>query len=75
MVGTAGATRYGYGKDRQPFLTKEPKLLLNDNNAGKPEGIEFMIGRRPSAAFGNSIGAAFHGVSEPPTGGRSPAAR
>ncbi len=38
------------------FLTKEPKLLLNDNNAGKPEGIHLMIGRRPCAAFGNSTG-------------------
>ena len=47
---------YGYGKDGKPFLTKEPKLLLNDNNAGKPEGIHEMIGRRPYAAFGNSTG-------------------
>ena len=46
VVGTAGGTKYGYGKDGKPFLTKEPKLLLNDNNAGKPEGIHFMIGRR-----------------------------
>ena len=29
------------------MLTKEPKLLLNDNKAGKPEGIHLMIGRRP----------------------------
>ena len=56
MVGTAGGTKYGYGKDGKPFLTKEPKLLLNDNNAGKPEGIHLMIGRRPYAAFGNSPG-------------------
>jgi haloacid dehalogenase-like hydrolase len=56
IVGTAGATKYGYAKDGKPFLTKEPKLLLNDNNAGKPEGIYFMIGRRPYAAFGNSTG-------------------
>ncbi len=56
MVGTAGATKYGYGKDGKPFLTKEPKLLLNDNNAGKPEGIHLMIGRRPHMAFGNSTG-------------------
>ena len=56
VVGTAGATKYGYGKDGKPFLTKEPKLLLNDNNAGKPEGIHMMIGRRPYAAFGNSTG-------------------
>jgi phosphoglycolate phosphatase-like HAD superfamily hydrolase len=56
VVGTAGATTYGYGKDGKPFLTKDPKLLLNDNNAGKPEGIHLEIGRRPVAAFGNSPG-------------------
>ncbi len=56
VVGTAGGTKYGYGKDGKPFLTKEPKVLLNDNNAGKPEGIHLMIGRRPYAAFGNSTG-------------------
>ena len=56
VVGTAGGTKYGCGKDGKPFLTKEPKLLLNDNFAGKPEGIHLMIGRRPHAAFGNSPG-------------------
>ena len=56
VVGSAGATKYGYGKDGKPFLTKEPKLLLNDNNAGKPEGIHLMIGRRPIVAVGNSTG-------------------
>jgi phosphoserine phosphatase len=56
VVGTAGGTKYGYDKAGKPFLTKEPKLLLNDNNAGKPEGIHLMIGRRPSVAFGNSTG-------------------
>ena len=56
MVGTPGGTKYGYDKSGKPFLTKEPKLLLNDNNAGKPEGIHLMIGRRPYAAFGNSTG-------------------
>jgi len=56
VVGTAGGTKYGYGKDGKPFLTKEPKLLLNDNDAGKPQGIHLMIGRRPYAAFGNSTG-------------------
>jgi hypothetical protein len=40
----------------KPFLTKEPKLLLNDDKAGKVESIHLMIGRRPYAAFGNSIG-------------------
>ena len=56
VVGTAEGTKYGYDKDGKPFLTKEPKLLLNDNDAGKPEGIHLEIGRRPRAAFGNSTG-------------------
>jgi phosphoserine phosphatase len=56
VVGTAGGTKYGYDTSGKPFLTKEPKLLLNDNDAGKPEGIHLMIGRRPYAAFGNSTG-------------------
>ena len=56
VVGTAGSTKFGYAKDGKPFLTKEPKLLLNDDKAGKPEGINLMIGRRPYAAFGNSTG-------------------
>jgi hypothetical protein len=56
VVGSAGAVKFGYDKDGKPILTKEPKLLLNDNDAGKPEGIHLMIGRRPVAAFGNSTG-------------------
>ena len=56
VVGTAAGTKYGYDKNRKPILIKEPKLLLNDNYAGKPEGIHLMIGRRPYAAFGNSTG-------------------
>ena len=56
VVGSALGTKYGYDKAGKPIITKEPKLLLNDNNAGKPEGIHLMIGRRPYAAFGNSTG-------------------
>ena len=56
VVGTMGGTKFSYDKNGKPFLTKEPKLLLNDDNAGKPEGIHLMIGRRPRAAFGNSDG-------------------
>jgi len=56
VVGTAGVTKYGYDKAGKPFLLKEPKLLLNDDKAGKPEGIHLMIGRRPHFAFGNSDG-------------------
>jgi phosphoserine phosphatase len=56
VVGTVSGTKYGYAPNGRPFLTKEPRLLLNDNNAGKAEGIHLMIGRRPYAAFGNSTG-------------------
>ncbi len=56
VVGSAGDTTYGYAKDGKPILTKDPKLLLNNDNAGKPEGIHLQIGRRPHAAFGNSSG-------------------
>lgn len=56
VVGSVGGTTYGYAKSGRPILTKEPKLLLNDDKAGKPEGIHLMIGRRPYAAFGNSSG-------------------
>ena len=56
VVGSALGTKFGYDKNGKPFLTKDPKLLLNDNYAGKPEGIHLEIGRRPRAAFGNSTG-------------------
>jgi phosphoglycolate phosphatase-like HAD superfamily hydrolase len=56
VMGTAGIVKYMYAKDGKPFLFKEPKLLLNDDFTGKPEGIHLMIGRRPYAAFGNSTG-------------------
>jgi len=56
VVGTAGSTKFAYDENGRPFLTKEAKLVLNDNNAGKAEGIYLMIGRRPHAAFGNSTG-------------------
>jgi phosphoglycolate phosphatase-like HAD superfamily hydrolase len=56
VVGTAAATEFGYDAAGTPILTKVPKLLLNDDKAGKPEGIHLMIGRRPVAAFGNSVG-------------------
>jgi len=56
VVGSAGATHFGYDKSGKPNLVKVPKLLLNDDSAGKPEGIHLMIGRRPVAAIGNSIG-------------------
>jgi phosphoglycolate phosphatase-like HAD superfamily hydrolase len=56
VVGTMGGVSYQYTADGRPILIKEPKLLLNDDNAGKPEGIHLMIGRRPQFAIGNSTG-------------------
>jgi hypothetical protein len=56
VVGSAGGTKFSYDATGRPMLTKEPTLLLNDNDAGKPEGIHLVIGRRPHLAFGNSTG-------------------
>jgi len=56
VVGSMGGVKFSYDASGKPILTKEPKLLLNDDHAGKPEGIHLMIGRRPHAAFGNSVG-------------------
>jgi hypothetical protein len=56
VLGTAGRVKYEYGANGQPLLVKLPEVMLVDDKTGKPEGIHFMMGRRPSAAFGNSIG-------------------
>ena len=54
VAGTAQAIKYGYDKDQRPILTKEPKLVLDNLEAGKIENFWLMYGRRPYAAFGNS---------------------
>jgi phosphoglycolate phosphatase-like HAD superfamily hydrolase len=56
VIGTAGAVKYVYPNDGTPHLVKLPKMIVNDNDAGKPEAIHLEIGRRPFAAFGNSTG-------------------
>ncbi len=56
IIGSAGGTKFTYAKDGKPYLIRDPRSLLNDNYAGKAEGIHLMIGRRPRAAFGNSVG-------------------
>jgi hypothetical protein len=70
VVGSMGGVKYSYDKDGKPVLTKEPKLLINDNNAGKPEAIHGLIGRRPIIAFGNSTGD--QQMLEYTTGGYTP---
>ena len=47
VVGSAGGVKNGYDKSGKPFLTKEPKLLLNDNYAGKPEEVRVRRHHRP----------------------------
>jgi hypothetical protein len=39
-----------------PLLTKEPNLLLNDDNAGKPESINLMMAGGPTQRLENSDG-------------------
>ncbi len=55
MTGTAGGLGASHAADGRPLLINEPKLILDDNYAGKPESIH-PIGRRPIFASGNSTG-------------------
>ncbi len=55
VIGSSIATKYGMANGK-PELTRLPKLFFNDNNAGKAIGIDLFIGKRPTAAFGNSTG-------------------
>jgi len=56
VMGTATKVKYQYGPDNKPLLVKLPDVLILDDKTGKPEGINLVIGRKPNAAFGNSIG-------------------
>ncbi len=55
VVGSSIATKYEY-QNGKPVLMREPKIFFIDDGAGKPTGINLFIGKRPYAAFGNSIG-------------------
>ena len=55
VIGSALTTKYEY-KDGTGILMREPKLLLDNDLAGKPEDIYLFLGRHPKAAFGNSSG-------------------
>ena len=54
VAGSAQPLKYGYDKDGRPVLTREPKLMLDNLEAGKIENFWLLYGRRPYAAFGNS---------------------
>ena len=54
VAGTEQAFQYGYGPGHRPILTRQPKLILDNLEAGKIENFWLVFGRRPFAAFGNS---------------------
>ena len=55
VVGSSIKTKFEM-RDGKPVLVRLPELNFNDDQAGKPVGINRHIGRRPIAAFGNSRG-------------------
>jgi len=55
VVGSSMKTKFEL-RDGTPVLVRLPELSFNDDKGGKPVGINQHIGRRPIAAFGNSVG-------------------
>ncbi|ADJ24736.1 nonspecific acid phosphatase precursor [Hyphomicrobium denitrificans ATCC 51888] len=55
VIGSTGGLKFEM-RDGTPIIMKTPDLVLNDDKDGKPVGIQRHIGRRPTAAFGNSDG-------------------
>ena len=55
VVGSSMKTKFEL-RDGKAVLVRQPQLNFNDDKADKPVGINEYIGRRPIAAFGNSVG-------------------
>jgi hypothetical protein len=55
VVGSSVKTKYEM-RDGKPVLVRLPEVNFIDDKTGKPVGINEHIGRRPTAAFGNSTG-------------------
>ncbi len=55
VVGSSIKTKFEM-RDGKPVLVRLPELNFNDDKEGKPVAINQHIGRRPLAAFGNSVG-------------------
>jgi hypothetical protein len=55
VVGSSVKIKYAV-QGGEPVLVRLPEIEFIDDFAGKPEGIQRYIGRRPIAAFGNSDG-------------------
>ena len=55
VVGSSMKTKFEL-RDGKAVLVRLPQLNFNDDKGDKPVGINQHIGRRPIAAFGNSVG-------------------
>ena len=55
VVGSRAKYKYEL-RNKTPVLLRLPAVDLVDDKAGKPVGIQQIIGRRPIVAFGNSDG-------------------
>jgi phosphoserine phosphatase len=55
VIGSSMKTKFEW-RDGKAVLVRLPALNFNDDKADKPVGINQHIGRRPIAAFGNSVG-------------------
>jgi phosphoserine phosphatase len=55
VIGSSIKTKFEL-RDGKPVLVRLPEINFVDDKAGKPVGIQMHIGRRPTAAFGNSDG-------------------
>jgi hypothetical protein len=55
VIGSSIKTKFEM-RDGKPVLVRLPQLNFNDDKGDKPVGINQHIGRRPIAAFGNSVG-------------------
>jgi hypothetical protein len=55
VIGSSVKTKFEL-RDGKPVLVRLPELNFNNDKAGKPVAINEYIGRRPIAAFGNSVG-------------------
>jgi phosphoserine phosphatase len=55
VIGSSIKTKFEL-RDGKAVLVRLPELNFNDDKADKPVGINQHIGRRPIAAFGNSVG-------------------
>jgi len=54
ISGFAQPDKYGHDKDGKPVLNYEPRVAMNNLDAGKIENFWLQFGRRPNTAWGNS---------------------